>query len=99
MTLTLTPTVLSHIQAHESYHGERTADAISNFALQVLKEVIAGDPELEIGTGTDSTGDGRVDSKLLIICVLYSYISLSLSLSKLAHTDANTDVNTLTQTH
>lgn len=51
-------------QAHESYHGERTADAISNFALQVLKEVIAGDPELEIGTGTDSTGDGRVDSKV-----------------------------------
>ena len=34
-------------QAHESYHGERTAESISNFALQVLKEVIAGDPELQ----------------------------------------------------
>lgn len=48
--------------AHESYRGERTAERISDFALQVLKEVIAGDEEIKFGSGTDSTGDGKADS-------------------------------------
>jgi hypothetical protein len=34
--------------AHESYRGQRTADHISDFALQVLKEVIAGDKEIKV---------------------------------------------------
>ena len=47
---------------HESYTGERSANAISDFAIKAFKEILAGDPELGTGEGTDSTGDGKDDS-------------------------------------
>jgi len=50
------------MEIHEAYSGRREAEPISEFTIKVWQEVIAGDKELQIGAGTDSTGDGKADS-------------------------------------
>mmetsp|Transcript_22402 Transcript_22402/g.28644 ORF Transcript_22402/g.28644 Transcript_22402/m.28644 type:complete len:494 (+) Transcript_22402:161-1642(+) len=50
------------MEIHESYNGKRNAEAIADFTMKVWKEVIADDKELQMGAGTDSTGDGKAES-------------------------------------
>lgn len=44
---------------HESYRGDRSAEAITDFAMKALEETEA---QKAIGAGTDFDGDGRLDS-------------------------------------
>jgi hypothetical protein len=54
-------------QQYEAYLGAREAEAIASFALKVLEErindlALGKDAFKETGKGTDSTGDGQVES-------------------------------------
>jgi len=80
-------------QHHESYNGQRTAEAVSEFAYKVLSEVESdAGPRLTeqgvyttsadtfgfVAPGTDSTGDGKPDSKILSRgCVVEGNIKVS----------------------
>lgn len=45
--------------------GKREAEPIASFAIEVLKEVQAGDKVLQIGGGTDSTGKSANGTKAM----------------------------------
>lgn len=52
---------------HEAYHGQRTAQALVEFAQKVLDEVVAEEttskaPPRRLGSGTDADADGVADS-------------------------------------
>ncbi len=70
--------VMNNFMHYESYLGDRDADAVSDFTLKVLKEVIAGDEQLRLGEGTDSTGDGKADSAVHSVkgCRIEGYVML-----------------------
>ena len=49
---------------HETYHGDRSAEEIANFATKVLTEVQNKQAALPSGHGLDQDGDGDVDLAL-----------------------------------
>jgi len=49
---------------HETYHGDRSAEEIANFAVKVLSEVQNKQAALPSGHGLDYDGDGDLDSQV-----------------------------------
>jgi len=70
-------------ELHESYHGDRTAEKISDFALKVFKEVAdkyakGHSAELKMGEGTDADQDGQRDSLVRTQgCRIEGYVMLA----------------------
>lgn len=71
-------------ELHESYHGDRTADKLAEFALKVFKEVAdeyakgSDDAKLAMGEGTDADSDGQRDSLVRTKgCRIEGYVMLA----------------------